>query len=314
MKANFSSMNLPPPAIPSDWNGKRSSRLKTSPNSLPAISLEMAHLNLWSVDSSRYQIFPRQGPLIWKFLVFTHTPHGYAVLSNGTRDATVAIAPHRLNGNSLAIADLDRDGYKETHCRYISEPLCHEMGRHNAATLLASEDGRDPVLLTAALNQNDFNEFYVNLEDGIYRFESIFATDPDSIDTLKPWNVEARPLTEKAVQVTWDATRTGTPAETTLQPSTLPTLQSYTVYRAQGEKEKAPPDRNFKKVAEDLRVTRYIDRRVTKDNTYWYTVTTQINDDETPHTDAVAATPREPPQLMRAVYYRPRRRDAGFTG
>ena len=94
-------------------------------------------------------------------------------------------------------------------------------------------------------------------------------------------------------------------ARSRLQPSTLPTSQSFTVYRAQGEKEKAPPDRSFKKVAEDLAVTRYIDRRVTKDNTYWYTVATQVNDDETPRTDAVAATPREPPQLMRAVYYRP---------
>ena len=207
-------------------------------------------------------------------------------------------------------ADLDRDDYNELIV--ATYPNLYVM-RWDGTTLRPfwhRKMEETPTLLTAERNQNDFNEFYVNLEDGIYRFESIFATDPDSIDTLKPWNVEARPLTEKAVQVTWDAALTGTqvdaePQEAVLQPSTLPTSQSFTVYRAQGEKEKAPPDRNFKKVAEDLRVTRYIDRRVTKDNTYWYTVTTQVNDDETPRTDAVAATPREPPQLMRAVYYRP---------
>ena len=148
---------------------------------------------------------PSSSPLIWKFFVFTHTPNGYAVLSNGTRDATVAVAPHRLYGNSLAIADLDRDGYNELIV--ATYPNLYVM-RWNGTTLLPFWHRRmeeTPVLLTAELNQNDFNEFYVNLEDGIYRFESIFATDPNSIDGLKPWNVEARPLTEKAVQVTWDA-------------------------------------------------------------------------------------------------------------
>jgi hypothetical protein len=158
-----------------------------------------------------------------------------------------------------------------------------------------------PALLTAELNQNGFDEFYVNLEDGIYRLESIFATDPDGIDALKPWNVEARPLTEKAVQVTWDSQQDdATDGEQSQQ-----TLR-FTVYRAQGEKEKAPPDNTFKKVIENLTVTRFIDRRVTKDNTYWYTVTAEVDDEtETPRTDAVAATPRKPPQLIHAVYHRP---------
>ena len=40
-----------------------SSRSRTSPNSLLAISLEMAHLNLWWVDSYLYQSFPRQDRL-----------------------------------------------------------------------------------------------------------------------------------------------------------------------------------------------------------------------------------------------------------
>ena len=243
---------------------------------------------------------PSSGPLIWKFFVFTYTSNGYAVLSNGTRDATVAVAPHRLYGNSLAIADLDRDGYNELIV--ATYPNLYAI-RWNGTTLLPFWYRRieeTPVLLTAELNQNDFNEFYVNLEDGIYRFESIFATDPNSIDARKPWNVEARPLTEKAVQVTWDAQSDAAADAEPLGQNLL-----FTVYRAQGGKEKAPPDSDFQKVAEDLTVTRYIDRRVTKDNTYWYTVTTQVDESETLRIDAVAATPREPPQLVRAVYQRP---------
>ncbi len=242
------------------------------------------------------------GPLIWKFFVFTHTPNGYAVLSNGTRDAAVAIAPHRLNGNSLAIADLDRDGANELIV--ATYPNLYIM-RWNGTTLRPfwhRKMEETPSLLTAELNQNDFNEFYVNLEDGIYRFESIFATDPNSIDTFKPWNVEARPLTEKAVQVTWDAQSDDATEAEPLGQDLL-----FTVYRAQGGKEKAPPDSEFQKVAEDLTVTRYIDRRVTKDNTYWYTVTTQVDASETRRIDAVAATPRDPPQLVHAVYHRPER-------
>ena len=242
------------------------------------------------------------GPLIWKFFVFTHTPNGYAVLSNGTREAAVAIAPHRLNGNSLAIADLDRDGANELIV--ATYPNLYVM-RWNGTTLLPfwhRKMEETPSLLTAELDQNDFNEFYVNLEDGIYRFESIFATDPNSIDAFKPWNVEARPLTEKAVQVTWDAQSDDATEAEPLGQDLL-----FTVYRAQGGKEKAPPDSEFQKVAEDLTVTRYIDRRVTKDNTYWYTVTTQVDASETRRIDAVAATPREPPQLVRAVYHRPER-------
>ena len=244
---------------------------------------------------------PSSGPLIWRFFVFTHTPNGYALLSNGTRDAAVAIAPHRRSGNSLAIADLDSDGNNELIV--ATYPNLYVM-RWDGAALLPfwhRKMEETPALLTAELNQNGFDEFYVNLEDGIYRLESIFATDPDGIDALKPWNVEARPLTEKAVQVTWDSQQDdATDGEQPQQ-----TLR-FTVYRAQGKKEEAPPDNTFKKVIENLTVTRFIDRRVTKDNTYWYTVTAEVDDEtETPRTDAVAATPRKPPQLIHAVYHRP---------
>ena len=245
------------------------------------------------------------GPLIWKFFVFTHTPRGYAMLSDGTRDATVAIAPHRLNGNSLSIADLNGDGSNVLVVATYPNLYVMQWDGTTLLPLWHREMEETPALFTIDLNQNGFEEFYVNLEDGIYRFESIFATDPDSIDALMPWNVEARPLTEKVVHVTWDAEQEG---ETGRGEVTAPLQQSlyFTVYRAQGEKGEAPANDTYEKVAENLTFTRFLDRQVTKDNTYWYTVTTKNEDGkETKRTEAVSATPREPPQLIRAAYHRP---------
>ena len=241
------------------------------------------------------------GPLLWKFFVFTHTPFGYALLSEDGRDATVAIAPHRRNANSLAIADLDRDGSNNLIIATYPNLYVTQWDGTALRALWHRRVEKTPMLFTAELNQNGFDEFYVNLEDGIYRFESIFATDPDGVDRFTPWNVEARPLTEKAVQVTWNAQQDD---ETDGE---LPKLtRPFTVYRAQGEKEEAPADDTFEKIGENLTVTRFLDRRVTKNNTYWYAITTKdTNGTETPRTEPVAATPREPPQLIRAAYHQP---------
>ena len=241
------------------------------------------------------------GPLIWKFYVFTHTLRGYAILSEGSRNATVAIAPHRRDGNSLAIADVAADGHnKLVVATYPNLYVMHWDGTA-LLPLWHRKIEETPALLTAELNQNGFDEFYVNLEDGIYRFESIFATDPDAIDTLKPWNVEAKPLTQKTVHVTWDAEQND---ETDGEPPDQ--TRYFTVYRAQGEKKEAPAANAYEKVAENLTVTRFLDRRVTKDNTYWYAITTKDErGNETKRTEAVSATPREPPQLIQAAYHRP---------
>ena len=241
------------------------------------------------------------GPLLWKFFVFTHTPFGYALLSEDGRDATVAIAPHRRNANSLAIADLDRDGSNNLIIATYPNLYVTQWDGTALRALWHRRVEKTPMLFTAELNQNGFDEFYVNLEDGIYRFESLFATDPDGVDRLTPWNVEARPLTEKAVQVTWNAQQED---ETTEGQPKL--TRPFTVYRAQGEKEEAPADDMFEKIRENLTVTRFLDRRVTKNNTYWYAITTKdTNGTETPRTEPVAATPREPPQLIRAAYHQP---------
>ena len=255
------------------------------------------------------------GPLLWKFFVFTHTPRGYALLTEGEREAALAIAPHRRNANSLAIADLDRDGANNLIIATYPNLYVTQWDGTALRALWHRRIEKTPMLFTAELNQNGFDEFYVNLEDGIYRFESVFATDPDGVDRLTPWNVEAKPLTEKAVQVTWtampmepevvDTRQTPVTAETAIvQPPNLPTFQAFTVYRAQGEKEEAPADNAFEKIRENLTVTRFLDRRVTKNNTYWYAITTKdTNGTETPRTEPVAATPREPPQLIRAAYH-----------
>ncbi|RKU18917.1 hypothetical protein C6500_12145 [Candidatus Poribacteria bacterium] len=241
------------------------------------------------------------GPLIWKFFVFTHTLNGYAVLSDGTRDATVAIAPHRRNGNSLAIADVEGNGHNRLVIAAYPNLYVMQWDGTAMLPLWHRKMAETPALLTAELNQNGFDEFYVNLEEGIHRFESIFATDPDAIDTLMPWNVEARPLTQKAVHVTWDAEEDD---ETDGDPSGQ--TRYFTVYRAQGEKKEAPASNAYEKVAEDLTVTRFLDRRVTKDNTYWYAITTKDEKgNETKRTEPVSATPREPPQLIGATYHRP---------
>ena len=103
------------------------------------------------------------------------------------------------------------------------------------------------MLFTAELNQNGFNEFYVNLEDGIYYFESVFATDPAGVDGLIPWNVEAKPLTEKAVQVTWNAVAVGGVSNPDVSRPNPNVSRPFTVYRAEGEKEEAPANDMFQK-------------------------------------------------------------------
>ena len=241
------------------------------------------------------------GPLIWKFFVFTHTLRGYAILSEGTRNATVAIAPHRRNGNSLAIADVGGDGHNKLVIATYPNLYVMQWDGTAMLPLWHRKMEETPVLLTDELNQNGFDEFYVNLEDGVYQLESIFATDPDAIDTLKPWNVEAKPLTQKAVHVTWDAEESD---ETEVEQSGQ--TRYFTVYRAQGEKKETPASNVYEKVVENLTVTRFLDRRVTKDTTYWYTITTKDEKgNETKRTEPVSATPREPPQLIGATYHRP---------
>ena len=118
------------------------------------------------------------GPLLWKFFVFTHTSNGYAVLSAEAHPATVAIAPHRRNGNSLAIADVEGNGHNRLVIAAYPNLYVMQWDGTAMVPLWHRKMEETPALLAAELNQNGFAEFYVNLEEGIHRFESIFATDP----------------------------------------------------------------------------------------------------------------------------------------
>ena len=237
----------------------------------------------------------------WKFFVFTqargHVPrqaalpeaaNGYALLWEQ------AIVPYRRTGNGLRIADVTGDGNNELVI--LTHPNLYVM-RWDSNTFVPmwyQEVSETPALFTADVDNNGFDEIYVNADDELLRFESSFATN----NTLTPWEVSATPLTAKAVQVTWIA-----PAASGRE---RPGLTSFTVYRATGEKGKTPDDTAFKPIAENLTTPRFLDRSVTTDKTHWYTITAKDeNGEETEQTGAVSATPRQPPKLINARLHVP---------
>ena len=253
---------------------------------------------------------PSAAPL-WKFFVFTHArgaalpeaANGYAPLWEQ------AIVPYRRIGNGLRIADVTGDGNKElvilTHPNlYVMtwdgttfvppNPVARgPVPRDAFAPMWSTQVSETPALFTADLDDNGFDEIYVNSDDELLRFESSFAKNRQSVETLTPWEVSATPMTAKAVQVTWVA-----PAATG--------LTSFTVYRAIGEKGKTPDDTEFKPIAEELTTPRFLDRRVTTDKTHWYAITAKDeNGEETERTAAVSATPRQPPKLISAQLHVP---------
>ena len=250
---------------------------------------------------------PSASPL-WKFIIFTHTGSGYAQLWEQ------AVAPYRLHGNSIAIADLDGDTHNEL--LILTYPNLY-MLKWNGTTFVPiwhRSVSETPALFTADLNNNGFHEFYVNTDEGTLQVvESTFATDRNSVETLTPWDVSATPLTAKAVQVTWTVP---TPKENTMEASKDERVNAigngwagnaFAVYRAQGEKSSAPADSTFEAIAENLTVNRFLDRTVTADKTYWYAITAKSETGiETERTEAVAATPREPPKLIGATYQPPK--------
>ncbi len=225
---------------------------------------------------------------IWKFLVFTYTSGKYVPLWEQ------AIAPYRLRGNSLAIADLDGD--RQNELAIITHPNLYVMKWNGTIfiPLFHQKVAETPTLFTADLNNNGFHELYLNSEEGLNFIESVFATDNNAIATLMPWDVSARPLTAKVVQVSWKT------AEETQVPSV------FTIYRAIGEKGEAPDDNKFKTIAQNLTIPRFLDRSIETDKTYWYTITTKGEKGiETEPTEAISVTPRLAPKIISAAYQPP---------
>ncbi|MDE0482155.1 MAG: S8 family serine peptidase [Candidatus Poribacteria bacterium] len=225
---------------------------------------------------------------IWKFLVFTYTSGKYVQLWEQ------AIAPYRLRGNSLAIADLDGD--RQNELAIITYPNLYVM-KWNGTTfipLFHQKVAETPTLFTADLNNNGFHELYVNSEEGVSFIESVFAMDNNTVATLMPWDVSATPLTAKVVQVTWK----------TAEETQIPTV--FTIYRAIGEKSESPTNSKFKAIANNLTLPRFLDRSIEIDTTYWYAITAKGETGmETERTEAVSATPRLAPKIVSAAYQPP---------
>ena len=225
---------------------------------------------------------------IWKFIIFTHTSGNYRMLWEQ------AIAPYRLNGNSLAIEELDGDKYNELVV--ITHPNLYVMkwDGNTFIPIYHQKVAETPTLFSADLNNNGFQELYFNVDKGISYIESAFATNSNSVAALTPWDVSARPLTAKVVQVTWEAA----------EHSQVPAV--FTLYRAKGEKSKTPDNIKFEAIAQNLTYNRYLDRTVETDTTYWYTVTAKGEKSiETERSEPVSVTPRSAPKIVGATYHSP---------
>ena len=199
------------------------------------------------------------------------------------------IVPYRLKGNSLAVGDLDGDGRNELVI--LSNPSVHVFQQRGAvfAPIWHHDVWGTPNLVLADLDENGFQEIFLNNRDNLLVFENTGADKTKAVADIQPWNLLAAPLTEKLVQLTWQ-----TPSNVFL----------YNVYRAtntgQEKGESAPPQMSeFERIKENLDLPRYLDRGLTKDTTYWYAVSA-VNEDgiETDWTTSVSATPRTPPRMI----------------
>ncbi len=225
---------------------------------------------------------------IWKFLIYTYISGKYRLLWEQ------AIAPYRLNGNSIAIADVNGDKYNELIINTFPNLYIMEWDRNTFIPSYYKQVSETPALFTADLNNNSFDELYINVDERLSIIESATATNSNAVDALIPWGVTATPITDKVVQVQWEAIET-TKAQTV-----------FTVYRALGEKQKEPSDSKFEIIKQDFTSTRYLDRTVKTDKTYWYAVTAkEENGIETDRSESVSATPRSAPKIMKTNYHPP---------
>ena len=225
---------------------------------------------------------------IWKFVVYTHLSGKYRRLWEQN------IAPYRLKGNSIRIADVDGDQTNELIV--ITNPNLYIM-QWNGNTfnpVYHQKVAETPSLLTTDMDDNGFQEFYVNLEDGLGYIESSLAKNRNSVASLIPWDLSAKPLTSRVVQITWESVE---------NPDVQPI---FTIYRAIGDKQEKPLDDKFNAIAMDVSTPRYLDRSVEIDTTYWYAVTAK-NDKgvETKRSEPVSATPRTAPKILNATHQPP---------
>ena len=224
----------------------------------------------------------------WDFTVFT--------TAGDNRYASVwsqEITPYRLRGNSLTVGDLDGD--EQNELVILSNPSVHVFQRDRDVFVpVWYHDVWDTSsLVLADLDEDGFQEIFLNNRDNLLVYENARADTTQVVADIQPWNLLAAPLTEKLVQLTWR-----TPSDMFL----------FNVYRAtntnQEKGQSAPPQMSeFERIKENLDLPRYLDRDLTKDTTYWYTVSA-VNQDgiETDRTTPVSATPRTPPRMITAEH------------
>ncbi len=225
---------------------------------------------------------------IWKFVVYTYVSGQYLPIWEQS------IAPYKTSGNSIAIADVDGDKVNELVLLTYPNLYILKWNGTRFAPEYHRKVANTPSLLAADINDNGFQELYINGDEGLSILETVFAFNESSISKLTPWNVNAKPLTAKVVEVTWDST----------QESEV--LNAYNVYRATGEKGIEPPNDMFKVIAENITSQKYLDGKAESGTTYWYSVTAMIETGaETAHSKADSATPLETPKIIRVSFLSP---------
>ena len=237
----------------------------------------------------------------WEYHVFTaFPPAGTNPQTGGSGTSryqsiwSQAITPFNLRGNSLAIGDVDGDLQNElviltNPSVYVFKWMDGMNGDHvssNLAPVWHHEAWETPRLFLADLNQDNFSELYFNNAENLLTFTHVHASDPNSVVNIQPYGLSATPLSARAVRIDWE---------------TLEEAVYYTVYRAVGDPDEAPS--HFEAIAEDLDFVGFLDRKVTKDVTYWYTVSAKNEAGiESVQSKPISVTPRTPPKLIEAVY------------
>ena len=237
----------------------------------------------------------------WEYRVFTaFPPIGTNPQTGGSGTSryqsiwSQAITPFNLRGNSLAIGDVDGDLQNElvilaNPSVYVFKWMDGMNGDHvssNLTPIWHHEVWETPRVFLADLNQDNFSELYLNNEVNLLTFTHVHASDPNSVANIQPYGLSATPLSARAVRIDWV-----TPEDAV----------SYTVYRAIGNPDEAPS--HFEAIAEDIDFVGFLDRKVAKDITYWYTVSAKNEAGvESVQSKPVSVTPRTPPKLIAAVY------------
>lgn len=259
-------------------------------------------------------------PSNWEFRVFTAFPPAN-VLSTSSQNgasryqsiASQEITPYLLYGNSISIGDVDGDSENEmvlvaNPSIYVFKLASQSTTETGKGVLLPPTDearsvlaltpvwhhnaGETPVLFLADLNHNGFNEFYFNDQENLLVFEHVHGGNPNAVVEIQPWGLSANPLTERVIQLEWQAPEDAV---------------RFTVYRAVGastaQDSTPPPSSAFTVVGNDLDRPGFLDRKIKKDTTYWYAVAaTNEAGVETDRTEAVSVTPRTSPKLIGAEY------------